>query len=149
MNKKLLISQVLFFTLFVNSCNTNRNAYSIQSKVDKVEVIKFMGTKTTQPFSIDEKLFWRNEDEHAKLLIKNIGFINDIRSIEDTTSTYFEEYNYAFLVKSGRQIDTLYSDSTLKSWILKKGDKNIYFYDRNGEIAENLRQMFSFFKDCW
>ncbi len=108
-----------------------------------------MGSIRTQPYSVDEKIFWSYQDEHAKLSISSSGFINDIKTINDTTSTYFEDYNYAFLVKKGSKIDTLYSDNTLKTWILKKGKKKIYFYDKDGKTAENLRHTYSFFKDCW
>jgi hypothetical protein len=152
MKNKFLFSIVTLGVLFFNSCRTKRDdIYSKikKSYIDKVEVIKFMGTIRTQPYPVDEKIFWSYQDEHAKLLISNLGFIDDIKSIKDTTSTYFEDYNYAFIVKKGKETDTLYSDSTLKSWILKKGKKNIYFYDKNGETADNLRHKYSFFRNCW
>lgn len=152
MEKKLLIKFVLFFVLFISSCKTGVNTNSSnlkQDNIDKVEVIKFMGTLGTQPYSVNEKMFWSKKEEHAMLFINDKGFINDVRAIKDTTSTNFEDYKYAFIVKQGKVTDTLYSDYTLKTWILKKDKKKIYFYDEKGETAENLRHMFSFFSDCW
>jgi len=149
MNNKILIYVIIFCCLTFISCKTEKGNISSNDKDYNVEVIKFMGSIRSQPYSINEKIFWSYPDEHAKILIKNIGFINDVKSIKDTTSTNFEDYNYAFLVKNGRQVDTLYSDSSLKTWILKKGKKNIYFYDKKGETAENLRHTYSFFKNCW
>lgn len=152
MKKKILISFVLFFGIFFSSCKTNVNNSSSNFKQDniyKVEVIKFMGTLNTQPYSVNEKMFWSYKEEHAILIINNLGFIDDIERIKDTTSTNFEDYKYAFIVKHNKVTDTLYSDYTLKTWILKKGKKNIYFYDEKGETAENLRHMYSFFNECW
>lgn len=152
MKKKLLINLVLFLGIFFSSCKTGVSTNSSnlkQDELDNVEVIKFMGTLGTQPYSVNEKMFWSNKEEHAKLFINNKGFINDVRAIKDTTSTNFEDYKYAFIVKQGKVTDTLYSDYTLKTWILKKGKKNIYFYDEKGETAENLRHMYSFFNECW
>ena len=135
MKEKVLICYILFGCLFFNSCGTKRdnNSFSFnENRVNEVEAIKFMNTVNEYPIAIYEKTFWQYREEHAKLLIKNSGFIDDIKSIKDTTSIYFKDYNYAFIVRKDKEIDTLYSDYTLKSWILKKGNKNIYFYDEKG-----------------
>ncbi len=115
----------------------------------EVEVIKFMGTITTQSRSIDEKAFWYFRDEHAILKIRNNNFIENVQAIRDHSRNDFEEYRYAFIVKTGRRIDTLYSDANLKTWILKKDKQETFFYDREGIIAQNLRNKYSFFYDCW
>ena len=148
MKRIILIGFILLFI----SCKTNvytKSSYLKHDTIDKVEVIKFMGTLRTQPYSVNEKMFWSYKEEHAILFINNLGFIDDIKTIKDTTSTNFEDYKYSFIVKQNKVTDTLYSDYTLKTWILKKGKKNIYFYDEKGETAENLRHMYSFFNECW
>jgi hypothetical protein len=114
-------------------------------QTETILAIKFMGTITTQPFSINEKIFWANKDEHVVLKIRNNKFIDKVKKMDSHVSKEFKDYNYAFILKK----DTLYSDSTLKSWILKKGTENFYFYDKNGEIAESLRNTYSFFNSCW
>lgn len=149
--KKCLIIFIFSISFLISNCSTKHKCLTTNEieNEDYVEVIKFMGTITTQPYSVDEKIFWTNRDEHAKLIIRNNDFIDDIKVLKDTTSKKFRDYNYAFIVKQGNVTDTLYSDYTLKTWVLKKGKKNIYFYDEKGETAENLRHMYSFFNDCW
>lgn len=137
----------LFALVFI-SCKSSKTDI-LSKKVDEVEVIKFMGTITTQSRSIDEKAFWYFKDEHAKLIIRNSGFIEDVKDVKNHKYDDFEEYNYAFIVKKGKSVDTLYSDNSLKTWILKKNKENIYYYDEEGKIAENLRNTYSFFRECW
>lgn len=108
-----------------------------------------MGSITTQPYSINEKTFWNSKDEHATLLIKNNLFIEDVKNLKNHSSQNFKEYNYAFIMRQGKRTDTLYSDSTLQSWILKENNTTSYFYDEEGIIAEKLRASYSFFYDCW
>lgn len=140
---------IVFSILFILcSCRTKEKLF-IHTGIQEVNVIKFMGSISTQPYSVSEKNFWNNKDEHAKLIIRNNDFIKDVMSLKDSTSTYFLDYNYAFITKNGKTIDTIYSDSTLKSWILIKDKKKIYFYDEKGEIAKNLRLLYSFFNECW
>jgi hypothetical protein len=124
--------------------------YFIESnKENEVTVIKFMGSITTYSKSIGETEFWLLKNEHAKLIIENTGFIDDLMKITNHSRDDFKEYKYAFIVKNRKQVDTLYSDYSLKSWILKKNKKETYFFDKSGEIAENLRHSYSFFYDCW
>lgn len=147
MRKVSKFCTIIFIVSSISSCKINNSISS--HEVENVIVIKFMGTITTQPTSISEKVFWTLEDEHAKLIIKNIGFINDVKEIQNHSSEHFEDYNYAFIIKNHKAIDTLYSDYTLKSWILKKNNKLTYYYDEKGKVAENLRHTYSFFRDCW
>lgn len=124
----------------------------IQSKnaQNDVEVIKFMGTVRSYSVDIYDKTFWLYPDEHARLTIQNgKGLVEEIKSLKDHRGEFFKNYNYAFLSKNGRSIDTLYSDYSLKTWVLKKNKKATYFYDEKGEIAKNLRSSYSFFKECW
>ena len=140
-------------TLVLLSCGNkkidNSQYRSTKLHVPRVEVTKFMGTITTQSRSIDEHTFWILKNEHAKLTINNDGFINDIKELKSNDKRQFEEYNYAFVVFNAAKIDTLYSDFTLKSWILKNKGANQYFYDEKGITVQNLRQSYSFFYDCW
>ncbi len=149
--KKYLIIFIFSISFLLSNCSTRQKYLTIKEIESEgyVEVIKFMGTITTQPYSVDEKIFWNNRDEHAKLIIRNNDFIEDIKTLNDTTSKNFREYNYAFIVRKGKEIDTLYSDYTLKTWILKKDKKETYYFDEKGETAENLRHMYSFFNECW
>jgi hypothetical protein len=143
---------VVFCLLVATSCKTNKNIISTdgnEREIDEVEVIKFMGTVYDYPRGVDEKIFWDFKEEHAKLFIGNSGFIQDVKNLRSNKSDRFREYNYAFIVKKGKEIDTLYSDNTLQTWLLKKNKKQIYFYDEEGKIAENLIHIYSFFKDCW
>ena len=55
----------------------------------------------------------------------------------------------------GNKKDTIYADQTLKAFKkirkIKKTDRleETYYYDKDGEIANMLRNKFSFFKECW
>lgn len=149
--KELIINKLFLCILPFIFCSSNhgQSIHSLINQESKVEVIKFMGTITTQPYTVDEKIFWNNRDEHAKLSIRNNDFIDDVKSLKNHSYEYFHEINYAFIIVNRNQIDTIYSDDTLKSWFLKEGNQEIYFYDDKGEIAKNLRLSYSFFYDCW
>lgn len=112
-----------------------------------VEAIKFMGTITTQSTTVSEKNFWGYKEEHVKLNIKNNYIFDAVKKLTDNSKENFNGINYAFISETYK--DTLYSDSTLKSWILKNKEKTIYYYDEDGVIAEKLRSYYSFFYDCW
>jgi hypothetical protein len=148
MKKVILYMTTAICLVFIISCGTNKNSL-ISTNIDEVEVIKFMGTTTTQSRSIDEKAFWFFNDEHVKLKIKNSGFVDEVKMIRNNKADDFEEYHYAFIVTKGKVTDTLYSDSKLKTWILNKKGEKTYFYDEKGNIAESLRNKYSFFYDCW
>lgn len=148
MKKVILYMTTAICLVFIISCGTNKNLL-ISTNIDEVEVIKFMGTTTTQSRSIDEKAFWFFNEEHAKLKIKNSGFVDEVKMIRNNKADDFEEYHYAFIVTKGKVTDTLYSDSKLKTWILNKKGEKTYFYDEKGNIAESLRNKYSFFYDCW
>lgn len=149
MKKKIILST--FFVFLFCSCNSSKSIFIDNGKIEYEEilVIKFMGTITTQPYAVMEKSFWAFKDEHTFLKIKNNDFIEDVKKLKNNNSEKFREYNYSFIVKNTKTIDTLYSDNTLKSWVLKKNNKEIYYYDEEGKIAENLRNIYSFFYDCW
>ncbi|MCF6133544.1 hypothetical protein [Flavobacterium wongokense] len=151
MKKTTVIFGILFGVL---SCTSKKVVVEETEKNsqnrNKVEIIKFMGTITTFSTDIGEDTFWNFPDEHAKLTINDDGFIEDIKSLKSKDESHFLEYTYAFIVHKKNETDTLYSDSTLKTWILKKSNgKKEYFYDEEGITAENLRHSYSFFKDCW
>lgn len=147
--ERLFLKLPIISFIFLISCSSNLRQKQTKDELNYIQAIKYMGTITTQPYSIGEEMFWRNTDEHVKLIIRNNEFIEDVKAIKDTTSKYFGEYNYAFIVIKGNKIDTLYSDYTLKTWIIKRKDKEEYIYDEKGEIAKNLRNRYSFFNDCW
>ena len=146
---------ILIFSLGILSCSVKRTDASqhVSSELvtPRVEIIKFMRSITTQSRSVDEKMFWANKREHAKLTIADDGFIEDVKKLKtnDISQSQFEEYHYAFIVFNSQKIDTLYSDYTLKSWILKNKGKDKYFYDEKGITRDNLQQFYSFFYDCW
>ncbi|KUJ59191.1 hypothetical protein AR687_24345 [Flavobacteriaceae bacterium CRH] len=146
--RKIILYSISTIYFIITSCG-NKKAITNSSTNDEVEVIKFMGTTTTQSRSIDEKAFWFFKDEHAILKISNSGFIEDVKMIKNNNADDFEEYHYAFIVRKERKVDTLYSDYKLRTWILKKNGEKKYFYDEKGNIAENLRNRYSFFNDCW
>jgi hypothetical protein len=146
--KKIYLSIIIICLL---SCNSKKNTFKNYGRIDyeSVLVIKFMGTLTTHCRSVDEKTFWYDKDEHSFMKIRNNNFIDDIKKIKNNSIDNFREYSYAFIVDNGIETDTLYSDNTLKSWILKKNKKEMYFYDEEGIIAEGLRNTYSFFYECW
>ena len=145
---------IIGITIGILSCTSKKAVSEEVGKVsenrNKVEVIKFMGTLSTQPHDVNEDIFWSSPEEHAKLIINDDGFINDVKSLKSKDESHFLEYTYAFIVHRKNETDTLYSDSTLKTWILKKsiGEKE-YFYDEEEITVQNLRNHYSFFKDCW
>lgn len=146
--RKIILYGTLTICLTIISCGGNKKSIT-SADIDEVEIIKFMGTTTTQSRSIDEKAFWFFKDEHAILKISNSGFIDDVKMIKNNKADDFEEYRYAFIVRKEQKIDTLYSDYKLRTWILKNNGDKKYFYDEKGNIAENLRNNYSFFYDCW
>jgi uncharacterized protein YneR len=147
MKQKILYLFFILLYFILSSCNSKKIQNTNFS--DEIEVIKFMGTITTQSRSIDEKAFWYFKDEHVMLKIRNNRFIDDVKAISNHNVNNFDEYTYAFIVKKGISIDTLYSDKNLKTWILKKNKKEVYYFDQEGSIAEELRNTYSFFYDCW
>lgn len=149
---KINVIVFVFFVFFIFcSCNSSKSTFVDDGKIEYEEilVIKFMGTITTQPYAVMEKSFWAFKEEHTFLKINNNDFIEDVKRIRNNYSAKFREYNYAFIVKNKKEIDTLYSDNSLKTWIFKKNNKEVYYYDEEGKIAENLRNTYSFFRECW
>ncbi|MEX0998209.1 MAG: hypothetical protein WDZ45_14245 [Flavobacteriaceae bacterium] len=149
MNRIVFIVIISFFIAFL-SCNSYKSSIKNEKNTNwEIKAIKFMGTITTQPYSVGEKSFWAFQDEHVVLKIRNNDFIENVKALKDNELHNFNEYNYAFIVRNEKQIDTFYSDYTLKNWILKKDNVESFFYDKDGKIAENLRFLYSFFSDCW
>lgn len=144
--KKITILFIILLTYC--SCKTENRIIQSNDK-DGIEAIKFMGSLTTQPYSIGEKNFWDSPDEHVKLFIRNNDFVENVKNLTNHSEQNFKEYNYAFIIKNNKKTDTLYSDSSLKSWALKNRNKMSYYYDEEGIIAESLRGSYSFFYDCW
>jgi len=144
-----IVSIIFAWSLFINNTNNNKN--------NTVEVIKFMGTYGHYPMDVNYGIFWGFPEEHAKLNI-----IYDF-SIEEkfeklalmNENEDFEFLTYAFIYKNGKKRDTIYADQTLKAFKKVKKVKTpnryeeIYYYDKEGEIATMLRNKFSFFKECW
>jgi hypothetical protein len=143
--KKNLLS--LFILLVVIFCFSGK--ISETKKGNSTKVIKFMNTVNEYPFDYGEKMFWDNPEEHAIIYDTSFDFLKKVKSFRKSDSKKFKNYNYCFIIPSPSKNDTLYSDFTLKSWIIKKDGIKTYYYDEKGEFANELRDIYSFFKDCW
>lgn len=141
---------ILLLTLCIlMSCKTN-SKINKENFDNEIVSIKFMASVNDYPRSILKRDFWNHKEEHAILKVYNNDFLNSVMRLENNDCSNFEEFKYAFIQKNKSTVDTIYSDYTLKTWIVKKeGKEEVCFYDEDGKIAEDLRNRYSFFKDCW
>ncbi|TGD57856.1 hypothetical protein [Flavobacterium humi] len=149
--KKMNYIKIILILTLVYSCSTKKT-FQNDDEIgqNSITAIKFMGTVTTHPSSTNEKSFWAFKDEHVILKIRNYNILDEVKSLKNKGNDMMMDVNYSFLIKQNNKItDTLYSDSSLKSWVLKKGKTYTMFSDDEGKIAQNLRQSYSFFNDCW
>ena len=130
----------LLLTL-VFSCKTKNN---ITGDLSKIKIVKFMGVDMYST-EISKKIFWTYDDEHMFLFMKKAGFLSDIETYQEERQSSLKEYTYAFITPTK---DTLYSDYSLKPWILIRNKKEKYYYDKSGKISEFLRRTYPFFRDC-
>lgn len=149
MKSAIIIIYTYLFLTFL-SCGSNKKI--VENNLfhqNEVVAIKYMGTITTYPHEFTEKTFWYFYDEHVVLKIRNNDFIEEVKKLPTNDGDTFHFLTYAFIHKRGNTTDTIYSDYYLKTWKIKDSGKIKYYYDSEGEIAENLRFLYSFFSDCW
>ncbi|MGU3377655.1 hypothetical protein [Chryseobacterium sp. M5A1_1a] len=139
-NKMYKIFLCLLLLMLTFSCKPKNNIITNSSKI---KVIKFMGVDMYST-EIDKKKFWIYEDEHMFLFMKKAGFLSEIERYKELENSSLKEYAYAFVTPR----DTLYSDYSLKSWILIRNKKERYYYDEQGKTSEFLRKVYPFFRDC-
>lgn len=142
--KKIILFAIIF-PLF-NFCGVKK---SIDSK--KLMAIKFMGTITTYPVAVNERIFWSHPEEHV---VYSIGASDDIISrvneLPESDGESFSILKYAFLVKNGKGTrDTIYADYNLKTWKFSKNGNYTYRYDNTGYMVSDLSSRYSFFRPCW
>lgn len=135
--KKLVSLSLLFFIISCIRPNTD------SSFSKPIKIIKFMGVDSYSN-NINPEIFWAHTDEHMFLFMERAAFLSDIETYKETSSSSLHEYIYAFITPK----DTLYSDYTLKSWILIRGNKEKYYYDEKGKTSEFLKTTYPFFRDC-
>lgn len=126
------------------------NIKNIFLKEDRrIKVIKFMYVNE-YPLDYGEKMFWDNaEEEHAFMYTSAFDIKSIVQKLPNDDSKTFKDYTYCFLQPKGNKYDTIYSDSSLKDWIIKKNGKKTRYYDKMGKIATDLRDNYSFFRECW
>lgn len=136
MNKPaLLIILLIFF-----ACNTKNHISQSPSK--PIKIIRFMGNDH-YPTEISRDMFWKYNEEHMYIYWDKAGFLSDIEKYDEEEESSLKEYTYAFITPT----DTLYSDYSLKSWILIKNKKEKYYHDKTGKTAFYLKMSFIFFQD--
>jgi hypothetical protein len=123
------------------SCKTRNN---INGDSSKIQIVKFMGVEMYAT-DIDKQMFWSYPDEHMFMYINKEGFVSDIETYREEKRSSLKEYVYAFTTPSK---DTLYSDYSLKSWILIRNKKEKYYYDDKGGKVKFLKRTYPFFRDC-
>ncbi|MGU3377660.1 hypothetical protein [Chryseobacterium sp. M5A1_1a] len=131
----------------IMSCFSNQKTKENKSRA--IKVIKFMNTVNEYPFDYGEKMFWDNPEEHAVIYDTHFNIMDEVASFNSSDSKKFKNYKYCFIIPSSLKNDTLYSDFTLKAWIIKKNGTKEYYYDNTGKLANNLKGIYSFFYDCW
>lgn len=144
-NVIILLSLLLCMAISCKTINTNK------SNQDTILAIKFMYSEN-YAMAINQDLFWKFPEEHAKLELHiNNGetFLLKPKSFTKTSSTSFDFIKYAFIVKYGKEIDTIYADLDLNTWIVNKDGVNEYYEDEKREFSEDLKRRYGFFKDCW
>jgi hypothetical protein len=115
----------------------------------RIKVIKFMYVNE-YPLDYGEKMFWDNaEEEHAIMYTNAFDIKGIVQNLPNYKSKTFKDYTYCFLQPKGNKYDTIYSDSSLKEFIIKKNGKKTFYYDKEGKLATDLRYNYSFFRECW
>lgn len=123
------------------SCKTKNNSTSDSSKT---QIVKFMGIDMYST-EISKKKFWLYDDEHMFLFMQKADFLNNIETYREEKQSSLKEYAYAIITPSK---DTLYSDYSLKPWILIRKRKEKYYYDDEGKTVKFLKTVYPFFRDC-
>jgi|SRR5690606_24836152 len=147
MKKSILLFTLLCTSLFAITKNVK------PKEKDKITAIKFMYSVSDYSIAIYEKSFWKYPEEHAKLeiAIDDFGnFLEEVKKLPTTKGETFGYFKYAFILDVKGKKDTIYADSSLKTFrkVYSNGS-GIDYYDEDGFYAEDLRHEFSFFKDCW
>ncbi|MGX7668847.1 hypothetical protein [Flavobacterium pedocola] len=145
------IAVTIMLLIFICACDKEKQN-QVYNDVYEIEVIKFMNLNTYAR-SVDEDIFWSNEDELAKFKIKidkeAKTFKDEILTFKKTDGKDFLEYQYALLIKKGPKVDTLYSDYSLRNWKHKINNETIDYSDVKGYYPSFLRESYPFFNDCW
>jgi len=144
MKKQIITVLIAILPIILLSTKPSEN-YSNQ---DDTKVIKFMYSRD---YAADygEKMFWAYEDDHAYMYQHAIDIKIRVNSLSKSNSKLFKNYNYCFLVPNSKGNDTVYADFSLKAWIIKEDGKSKYYYDKEGNLAKDLRSNYPFFKECW
>lgn len=144
--KNLIILTICFF---LANCNASKQS---SQDANTIQVIKFMYLYE-YPIAVYEKSFWAmKNEEHASFAIEFEGktFLDEIKSISNKECSNFDFLNYAFIIKrQGKDNDTVYADTALRTWKFKINGETECRYDEKGIYTEFLRQQYPFFKDCW
>ena len=124
------------------SCVTKNRITDESTK--PIKIIKFMGV-STYPTEISKKIFWNSDtEEYMYTYWDKSDIVSNIVSLVETNENFIKEYDYVFITPN----DTLYSDSSLQSWVLVRNKKEKYYYDKSGKIALFLKSTYPFFRDC-
>lgn len=147
MKKSIVIFALIL--CFVN-CATKKEEKTV-NLTNNITVIKFMYLHD-YPMAISMKSFWDYPEELAqfKLPLGKETILDEIQVLPIKDCNKFDFYNYAFIVnQKEKKSDTIYADTSLKTWVFKRNGKTECRYDEKGLYAEFLRQNYPFFKDCW
>ncbi|MBW8522451.1 hypothetical protein K0U91_13140 [Chryseobacterium chendengshani] len=140
---------LFFFSVILLSTISFEKEKIIPAKYkNETKVIKFM---YSEEYLMDygEKMFWDNTQEHAIMFQDRFEIKNLVQKLPQSNSKLFKNHNYCFIIPNSKVNDTVYADFSLKAWIIKKDGKSIYYYDKEGNLARDLRANYSFFRECW
>jgi len=154
---KILRNICLLFIVPILSCGVKKTTTT--NHLDRVVLYKQVSTGTDSNFSFDKSFFWKdNFKEHT--FIYQIFDNNDYKNIIDKVKKkdfkgnidpeYFNSVIYAFVVeqKNKKDNDTVYYDGSKRWWIKEKGI--IKFYeDKETKLAEELKQSYPIFGNCY
>ena len=97
-------------------------------------------------FAIKDDIFWNTKGELAFTFIdKNYNLYSTVQNFNSSSQHKFDKIKYAFIENS----DTIYADENLEYWQINYHNKKIYYRDSTFQLAENLRNGYSFFSQYW
>lgn len=134
---KKLLSIILLLSIF--SCSTKKNTENAMP----IKIVRFMGIDHYS-INVNPQIFWKFNEEHMFLYMNKAGFLADVEKGQELDKNNVNEYTYAFIISK----DTLYSDSSLKSWVVIRNKKQKYYYEKTGRVANFLKETYPFFRDC-
>jgi hypothetical protein len=144
---KIFSVLLIFSAICCKKLDIRKNEHS-----QSIFAVKFMYSNA-YPIPINTESFFNFSEEHAKfnLPLDSDYFYNLVLEMPVTTNEQFGLLNYGFILENHKSSkrDTIYADSQLDTWIIKKNGMNIYYQDKEQILSDFLKEKYSFFNECW